>query len=115
MGRGDLEARTDFRVLEISKVCERVLIEASPRTGRQHQIRAHLSLAGLPLVGDKLYGPSEQLFLKHLEGELDSQDLERLGHSRQALHAAELSLSWRGAERTWLSPLPAELRALLSR
>lgn len=115
MGLGDLEARTDFRVLESSIARDRVLIEARPLTGRQHQIRAHLSIAGLPIVGDKLYGPDEQLFLRHLEGELDAHDIEVLGHERQALHAATLSLSWRGESRAWSSPLPDELYALLSR
>lgn len=35
---------------------DRALIEARPRTGRQHQIRAHLSAAHLPIVGDTRYG-----------------------------------------------------------
>jgi len=37
----------------------RHLIECRPRTGRQHQIRLHLTLGGCPIVGDYLYGPDE--------------------------------------------------------
>ncbi len=33
-----------------------LLIEARPETGRTHQIRAHLSAIGCPILGDRLYG-----------------------------------------------------------
>jgi 23S rRNA-/tRNA-specific pseudouridylate synthase len=33
-----------------------VLVEATPRTGRRHQVRAHLAADGLPIVGDVRYG-----------------------------------------------------------
>jgi len=32
------------------------LLEITPRTGRRHQIRAHLYHIGFPIVGDPLYG-----------------------------------------------------------
>jgi RluA family pseudouridine synthase len=51
---GGDRAITHFR---IQQRCARVLVvQALPRTGRTHQIRAHLSQSGLPVVGDKLYG-----------------------------------------------------------
>jgi 23S rRNA pseudouridine1911/1915/1917 synthase len=44
---------------------ERLLVEARPRTGRQHQIRAHLAAGQLPILGDTRYGgpPAPRLHL----------------------------------------------------
>jgi 23S rRNA-/tRNA-specific pseudouridylate synthase len=39
------------------------LIELQPVTGRTHQLRIHLSKAGFPILGDKLYG-KDDLILK---------------------------------------------------
>jgi 23S rRNA pseudouridine1911/1915/1917 synthase len=51
---GDL-AVTEFRTRErIGR--DQWLIEATPKTGRTHQVRVHLSESGLPIVGDDLYG-----------------------------------------------------------
>lgn len=112
MGRGALEARTAFRV--VRRGARRALVEARPLTGRQHQIRVHLALAGLPLVGDKLYGPDERLFLASLERPLTADELALLGHPRQALHAWRVALPWRdGATRRFESPLPSALEELL--
>jgi 23S rRNA pseudouridine1911/1915/1917 synthase len=52
-GRGKA-AETAFRV--IRRVRDRALVEALPRTGRTHQIRLHLALCGLPILGDRQYG-----------------------------------------------------------
>jgi len=49
------DAHTDFRVLQA--LGETTVVEARPATGRSHQIRVHLAAAGVPIVGDALYGP----------------------------------------------------------
>lgn len=52
--RGGKEAETAFRVMQV--LGSSTLIEARPFTGRTHQIRVHLAEAGLPIIGDELYG-----------------------------------------------------------
>ena len=58
-----LASVTDFEVLERRVTpdgAKVVLLGCHPRTGRQHQIRAHLGCAGLHMVGDNIYGPDER-------------------------------------------------------
>lgn len=51
------EASTRFRVLMTHE--HGALIEATPATGRTHQIRLHLAASGCPVVGDALYGHTD--------------------------------------------------------
>jgi 23S rRNA pseudouridine1911/1915/1917 synthase len=59
-------AVTHWRVLE--RFGKYTLVEAKLETGRTHQIRVHMSYIKHPLVGDFVYGPSEQPF--SVEGQL---------------------------------------------
>lgn len=82
------------------------LLECRPRTGRMHQIRAHLHHAGLPILGDKIYGPDEACYLEFIETGWSPSLADQLLLDRQALHAAKLG--WR--DLRWESPLPPLLR-----
>lgn len=75
-------------------------LQASPHTGRTHQIRVHLAHAGQPIVGDTLYGGPAAV-------RLDAR-VERPG--RPLLHARELVLPTPdGQEMRFVAPLPADL------
>jgi 23S rRNA pseudouridine1911/1915/1917 synthase len=87
------------------------LIRAIPRTGRTHQIRVHLSAIGHPIVGDKIYGPDEQLYLRFIETGWTRELEQRLLLPRHALHSAKLAIE---GEREWASPLPPDLAEFCS-
>jgi 23S rRNA pseudouridine1911/1915/1917 synthase len=78
------------------------LVKLSPKTGRTHQLRVHLSHLGYPIVADTMYGG--RFF------EFGDYRLER-----QALHAYEITFVHPGTLETMTlqAPLPADLTRLL--
>ncbi|MEZ5977667.1 MAG: RluA family pseudouridine synthase [Planctomycetota bacterium] len=108
-----LPSRTAWSVLERHRGC--ALVSCRPTTGRQHQIRVHMEAIGHPLVGDKLYGDDETIFLRAAQGELTREDLRALGMPRQALHNHRIAFrNPRTGERVEVrSPIPEDMRAYL--
>lgn len=91
------------------------IVHAHPRTGRLHQIRATLHALGHPVVGDKLYGVDETLFLRFCSDTLTPGDTDRLRMGRQALHADYLRFKHpaSGVLLEFTLPLPEDMQALL--
>ncbi len=90
---GRREALTEWKVLQRFK--DFTLLEVTPKTGRKHQVRAHMTALGHPVAGDKLYGFKNQRIPRDLK--------------RQFLHAAYLKIG----NLEYSSELPPDLQTVL--
>ena len=106
-GRGSRNAAGEGDNLSARKFA---LIRAIPKTGRTHQIRVHLASLGHSIVGDKIYGPNERLYLEFIETGWTPRLEGELLLPRHALHSAKLAIE---NEKEWLAELPADLRQFI--
>jgi RluA family pseudouridine synthase len=89
-------ALTRLRVRE--RFAAYALVEASPETGRTHQIRAHLSALGFPILADRLYrAPATELI------------------ERPALHAYSLELEYGDRPFSFTAPYPEDILQALKK
>lgn len=84
-------AETSYRILETFGSVS--LIEATPKTGRTHQIRVHLSSIGHPVIGDCLYASRSSRTIAPLP-------------ERHLLHAAQLSFRLFEQDYSFSAPIP---------
>ena len=81
--------------------CTYAAMKLTPRTGRTHQLRVHMSSRGWPIVGDTMYGG--RVF-----------EAEGFRMERQALHAREITFQHPASREmmTLQAPLPQDMATL---
>jgi 23S rRNA pseudouridine1911/1915/1917 synthase len=90
--RGELrDALTEVHTISHNEVA--TLVELFPKTGRTHQLRAHMAYVGHPIVGDKAYGST-------------------LESDRILLHAKKLNFVLLGESYSFESATPFTLETL---
>jgi len=91
-------AITEYKVIKEFK--EYTFLEAKPKTGRRHQLRAHFAYLGHPIAGDNLYGFKNSPCPEGLK--------------RQFLHASCLKIELpEGKVKEFNSELPEDLKNVL--
>jgi 23S rRNA pseudouridine955/2504/2580 synthase len=96
-----VRAVTQYRVEK--RFFDTTLARVTLQTGRMHQIRLHFAALGYPIVMDRRHG----------DFSFNREFHKRVGLKRQFLHAARLSLIFKGAAFSWEAPLPDDLQITL--
>jgi 23S rRNA pseudouridine1911/1915/1917 synthase len=106
-------AETHFELLEEND--NYIVGMAFPRTGRQHQIRAHASYHGFPLVGDKMYNGDSTVFTRFKDEAATEEDFNLMQIPRHALHAIAISFDYKNENQKnlFVSPLSQDLKSLV--
>lgn len=96
------DALTNFRVIKSFEYKGNLFtyLEASPKTGRTHQIRVHLAHIGNPIVSDSLYAEGKP---------------EVLGFKRPALHAHKIYFKeMEGEQVSYEAEMPEDFKKALA-
>jgi RluA family pseudouridine synthase len=109
-------AQTRWRVVERFQIA--ALVRCWPLTGRQHQIRVHLKLMGMPLLVDPLYGDANAFYLSQAKPDYhpSKRHDERPLIGRLTLHAESIGFAHpKTAQPIRIeAPLPKDFRATLT-
>ena len=103
-----LAAKTHFTPLKTANGF--TLAKVVTESGQKHQIRAHALWLGHRLVGDKIYGPDDRLYLEFIDHGWSVAMADKLLLPRQALHCASIDLTIAGAPEVFRAPLAADMQ-----
>jgi len=95
VGNSGKESKTIIKPIKYFKHQNQTLVEVSPLTGRQHQIRVHLDFIGHTIVGDPIYGVDEHIADMYLRKALSKEQRAKyIKHDRLMLHALNLEFEY---------------------
>jgi 23S rRNA pseudouridine1911/1915/1917 synthase len=100
-------AVTDFIPLIVKN--GHTLCRVEPETGRKHQIRVHAEHIGHRIVGDKIYGPDETLYIEFIENGWTERLEAALPIKRQALHCHRYDFEFPEGTVSFTAPLQEDM------
>lgn len=86
-----------------------VLCKVIPETGRKHQIRVHAEHLNKRVVGDKIYGPDESLYINFIEHGWTNRMEALLPMKRQALHCYSYTFEFPENPVVFKAPLQKDM------
>jgi len=106
-------AHTTVKTLQVMD--ETTLVSCQIHTGRTHQIRVHMEHVGFPLLGDKIYGQPDRIFIEYLERGINDALRTHLRFPRHALHSSSLAFPHPdGHQVTVQAPLTDDMNAVVN-
>ncbi len=116
---GDPHSKTSATLFEKIRVYKTAtLLRCIPKSGRTNQIRIHLDSIGHTLVGDKLYGRTDEeylAFIRHVKAGGDPAFKGFAETPRHLLHASKLGFRHplSGEKLSFESPIPPDMKEYL--
>ena len=90
-------AKTEFEIVQIYEKIGFTLLKCIPKTGRQHQIRVQLFHVKHSIVGDTLYGVSDEFASDFLDEKISVESRVKItGAKRLLLHSESLEFEFNG-------------------
>lgn len=101
-------SQTSIKLIEYFNDINASLIEATPKTGRQHQIRIHMFHMKHSIIGDMIYGVDAKDTAKFLDNFMNEEERVKLsGAKRLLLHAYKIKFDFKDKQYEFISSFNA--------